>query len=242
MENFPVLNLKSLKDQVYDYLREQMFRGIIRPGSVINMDLTAKQLGISKTPLRDALIRLEMEGFVSILPRRAVVVNVLNYEDIQELYQIIGALESSALLSALSKMKPEDIKKMEKLNTGMKYALENDDFDSYYEKNLQFHNIYLDLCGNDRLIKTVFTMKKRLYDFPRQKEYVKEWEESSILEHAELIRLIAEEKAVEASHFIRAVHWSYEVQEKFVKKYYPADYGSETVKEEHFNETSRVLS
>jgi DNA-binding GntR family transcriptional regulator len=77
----PILNLKSLKDQVYEYLREQMHRGEILPGSVINMDETARKLGVSKTPLRDALLQLEMEDFVSILPRRGVVVNVLTLQD-----------------------------------------------------------------------------------------------------------------------------------------------------------------
>ncbi len=62
-----ILNLKSLKDQVYEYLREQLHKGKIKPGSVINMDGTSRKLGISKTPLRDALIQLEMEGFVTIL-------------------------------------------------------------------------------------------------------------------------------------------------------------------------------
>ncbi|MCG2817221.1 MAG: GntR family transcriptional regulator, partial [Candidatus Aminicenantes bacterium] len=62
------LNLLSLKDQVYDYLRERMKKGELRPGAAINTDETSERLGISKTPLRDALIRLEVEGFVTILP------------------------------------------------------------------------------------------------------------------------------------------------------------------------------
>lgn len=63
-----ILNLKSLKEQVYEYLRSQMEKGKIRPGSTINMDETSRKLGVSKTPLRDALLQLEMEGFISILP------------------------------------------------------------------------------------------------------------------------------------------------------------------------------
>jgi len=238
MNTFPALNLKSLKDQVYDYLREQMYRGTILPGSLINMDQTARQLGISKTPLRDALIRLEMEGFVTILPRRAVVVNVLTYRDIRELYEIIGALECSALLSSSNDMKPSDIERMKKLNEQMKKAIDKDDFDNYYDKNLKFHNVYLYLCGNKKLIKTVMTMKKRLYDFPRQKDYVKEWEEASILEHAEFVNLIAEGKCLEASLFIRDVHWSYQVQKRFIKRYYPDSSDENDIKQ--MLETAKV--
>ena len=92
MDNKPLINIKSLKEQVYEYLREQMRTGDILPGSVIDMEETSKKLGVSKTPLRDALLQLEMEGFVSIIPRRKVVVNVLSIQDIKNYYEIIGAL------------------------------------------------------------------------------------------------------------------------------------------------------
>ena len=70
---------------------------------------------------------------------------------------------------------------------------------------------------------TVDTLKKRLYDFPRPKDYVREWEEESIKEHQALIDLIAEEKFQEAAAYIRDVHWSFEVQEKYLRKYYLFD-------------------
>lgn len=67
MEGKSVLNLTPLKNQVYEYLRYQMRIGEIRPGSVIDMNGTSQKLGISRTHLRDALIQLEMEGFVKIM-------------------------------------------------------------------------------------------------------------------------------------------------------------------------------
>lgn len=220
MENKPVLNIKSLKEQVYEYLREQMRIGAILPGSVIDMEETSKKLGVSKTPLRDALLQLEMEGFVSILPRRKVVVNVLTIQDIKNYYEIIGALESTALLSALDNLKESDIQYLEKLNAEMKDAIDNDNFDLYYEKNLIFHSVFLNLSGNENLKKIVNTLKKRLYDFPRQKGFVKEWEQASIGEHAELVRLIGMNDRQKAVNFIRDIHWSFKVQEKFVNLYY----------------------
>ena len=220
MENKPVLNIKSLKEQVYEYLREQMRVGAILPGSVIDMEETSKKLGVSKTPLRDALLQLEMEGFVSILPRRKVVVNILTIQDIKNYYEIIGALESTALLSALDNLKESDIHSLEKLNAEMKDAIDSDNFDLYYEKNLIFHSVFLNLSDNENLKKVVNTLKKRLYDFPRQKGFVKEWEQASIAEHAELVRLIAMNDRQKAVNFIRDVHWSFKVQEKFVNLYY----------------------
>lgn len=215
-----ILNLASLKEQVYEYLRLQMKKGELRPGYFINMDRTSEKLGVSKTPLRDALLQLEMEGFVTILPRRGVVVNELTLHEIKDYYQIIGALESITLLSSSPHITQSDIQKMEKLNESMKKAIDRDNFDSYYAHNLNFHDVYINLSGNRMLKNTVNTLKKRLYDFPRPEKYVKEWEEASIIEHQKLVNLIRKNKFLDAANFIRDVHWSFEVQEKYIKKYY----------------------
>lgn len=221
MDGKPILNIKSLKEQVYEHLREQMRRGAILPGSAIDMEETSKKLGVSKTPLRDALLQLEMEDFVTILPRRMVVVNSLTEADIRNYYEIIGSLESMALLKAFDSQKKSDIDGMQRLNDAMKKAIEANDFDRYYEKNLAFHNTFLNLCGNASLVKMVNNLKKRLYDFPRPKGFVKEWEESSILEHQALIDLIRAGRRQDAANHVRDVHWSFKVQEGFVRKYYP---------------------
>ena len=220
MDGKPILNVKSLKEQVYEYLREQMRTGGLMPGSVIDMEETSRRLGVSKTPLRDALLQLEMEAFVTILPRRKVVVNVLDVEDIRNYYEIIGALESIALLKACERLSEADIRFMQKMNEAMKKAIEDGNFDIYYEKNLTMHNTFLNLCGNNDLVRIVNNLKKRLYDFPRPKGFVKEWEQKSTGEHQMVIDLLQQKKYVEAADYLRDVHWSFKVQEKYVSKYY----------------------
>jgi DNA-binding GntR family transcriptional regulator len=113
-----------------------------------------------------------------------------------------------------------EIKKMEKLNEKMRAALVKDNFNTYYEENLQFHDVFLRLSGNEMLRKTVDILKRRLYDFPRRIGYVKEWEEASLLEHQHILKLISEGKFLEAANYMRDVHWSFVVQEKFVNMYY----------------------
>ncbi|MCP5106158.1 MAG: GntR family transcriptional regulator [bacterium] len=220
MKKESILYTKSLKEQVYEYLREEIHKQNLLPGAIINMDATSKKLGISKTPLRDALLQMEMEGFVTIAPRRGIYVNTLAIEDIKQIYQVIGALEHSALTCAFSKIKTTHVKKMERLVTDMKKALAGDNFDLFYKKNLEFHDIYINLNQNDSLFKIVNNLKKRLYDFLPQERWIKEWEEASTLEHEKMIRLIKEGKARQAADFVRDVHWSFSVQEKFIRRYY----------------------
>jgi DNA-binding GntR family transcriptional regulator len=216
----PLITIKSLKEQVYDYLREQLRSGKILPASAINLDETSQKLGVSRTPLRDALLQLEMEGFVTIRARRGVIVNALSLQDIKNYYEVIGALESTAFWHAFSRIGKTEMERMENLIAEMKKAIQADDFDLYYEKNLALHDVYLSLCGNDRLVRIVTTMKKRLYDFPRQRGFVREWEQASIAEHRALLNLIRQRKASEAAAYIRDVHWSFEVQKKYITRYY----------------------
>jgi DNA-binding GntR family transcriptional regulator len=218
----PLLDTRSLKTQVYEYLREEMHQGRLLPGSVINMDETSRMLGVSKTPLRDALLQLEMENFVTILPRRGVVVKPLGYADIKSYYEIIGALEATALLLARDGLTEASLKTMEKLSEGMRKSLAEGDFDLYYERNLKFHDTYLDACGNESLVRIVRNLKKRLYDFPRPEAWVKEWEEASCGEHDVLLGHLRQGRFDEAARFIRDVHWSYQVQERYIFRYYPA--------------------
>ena len=220
MDKRPLLNVKSLKEQVYEYLREQMRTGVLRPGSVIDMEETSGRLGVSKTPLRDALLLLETEGFVSILPRRKIIVNPLTLQNIKDFYEILGALEATALIAARGRLGAAELTLMEALNAEMKQAIDLNDFDLYYEKNLAFHNIFLSLSGNVYLKKTVNTLKKRLYDFPRQQGFVREWEQASIGEHSALIDCLRRGNVREAVEQIRDVHWSFAVQEKFIVRYY----------------------
>ena len=214
------LVIKSLKEQVYDYLRQQFQKRRLQPGETIHMDATAEKLGVSRTPLRDALIQLEMEGFVTISPRRGIFVNSLPLEEIREFYQVIGALESAALTTAFPKLGAAGVKKMDALNRQMQKAIDAGEFDLFYEKNLRFHDAFIAPCGNRNLARILDHLKKRLYDFPQKRKWIKEWEQSSIREHQEIVDFLAAGDPQSAALFLRDVHWSYAVQEKYIRRYY----------------------
>lgn len=217
----------SLRQQVYDYLRSQMNSGELGPGSAINLGEMSARFGISRTPLREALLQLETEGFVTIYPRKGIVVNPLTESDIRHTYEVIGALEASVVFNEREKITSAETERMRRLNDLMREALGRDDFTTFYDHNIAFHNVYLDLTDNSGLVRTVMTLKQRLYDFPRRKGFVKEWETASTGEHERFIELLESGDAKEASDYMRDVHWSFDVQKPWIRRYY-----SELEKEE----------
>lgn len=212
----------SLREQVYQHLRALMHRGELRPGSDLHLNALADQMGISRTPLRDALLRLEAEGFVEILNRKGVRIVELTLDHIRDIYELLGGLESAALVSVAHRIEAKTLARMRELNEEMIAALDASDFARYYDANLRFHDGYLSLSTNRDLVRQVHILKQRLYDFPRLEGFVPEWERSSTGEHRMLVEHLREGRIVQAADFLRDVHWSFSYQEKFIRRYYTA--------------------
>jgi DNA-binding GntR family transcriptional regulator len=209
-----------LRERVYRYLKEQLNLGALSPGAFMDLKAIGTALGISRTPLRDALIRLEAEGFVTIHSRRGVMVNELDRETVRHAYQLVGALETAAILECGPVLQEEDFTVMAVLNAGMAEALAHDDFNSYYEQNLAFHCTYIDKSTNSELKNLIAMHRERLYDFPRRQAYLKAWELTGVDEHARLLKLLQERDFSAAATYSREVHWSFTRQERFINEYY----------------------
>jgi len=217
-----ILNVKSLREQVYEYIRDEMHAGNILPNSTLNLNQISDHLGISKTPLRDALIRMEVEGFVTIMPRRGVVVNALTIQDVKNFYQICGALEGSVVTSVFDRFDGRHIAMMRQLNSEMRAAVHREEFDTYYKLNIQFHDVFLNLSDNPLIRTMLMPLKRRLYDFQRR-PYVKEWELRNTQEHDQFIDSIKAGDLADAVRMLRDVHWSFSEQEEYIRAFHQRD-------------------
>lgn len=210
----------SLREQLYAYLRDQISSGRLEPGAAINIDQMSRELGISKTPLKEAVIKLECEGFVRVLPRRGFQVRALGCQELKDYYEIIGYLESGVVSSAFDALrKPAMIDKFKKSNAAQAKALAHKEYDRYYHLNLEFHDFFLRLSGNSTLQELVVPMKKRLYDFPRQ-TYWDQWEQVNLAEHAKFIGCLEKGDRLGAAALIRDEHWGWKKHEPFFIKFY----------------------
>ncbi len=212
--------VKSLGEQVYDYLFEQLKQKALAPGTYLDLDQIAARLGISRTPLRDALLSLELEGYVEIVPRRGVLVKHLELEEVRDLYQVIGALEATAMLAAAPGLGPEDHRRLREMTDEYQSRLDEANFDRCLLINYQFHDFFLERCGNDLLARAVHGYKRRLYDWPRQAELLAEWEQRNADEHRRMVELLGAGDARGAAELLQYVHWSFQGQESYVRSFY----------------------
>jgi DNA-binding GntR family transcriptional regulator len=218
-----MINLQCLRDQIYAHLRDDIKRGALKPGAPINMDNLSKELNISKTPLREALIKLECQGFVEMLPRRGVKVKELTYGELKEYYEVIGFLESAVVYSVFDQLRSSPIiERMKQSNAQQRISLNNREFDRYYQLNLEFHDIFLTLSNNKTLQEIVVPLKKRLYDFPWHRLW-EDWEKVNLDEHDKLIANIEKGDRLAAAAVIRDEHWGWKKHEPYFIKFYNFD-------------------
>lgn len=219
----PILQTRSLREQVYDYLRGEMIRGGLKPGSLLDLNAIAERLGISRTPLRGALLQLEMEGYMETQPRRGFKLKMLSLDEIRNIYQIVGALEAAAVVSAGPRLGKAGLAKMKAANKGIQQAIKTQDYKMFDAYNATFHEVFLDECENPRMVRLIHSMKQRLNDWPPFGGFLKNWEVRGAKEHHDLISLLEAGKFADAGHHLREVHWSFERHEEFIRLYYQTD-------------------
>ena len=210
---------QSLREQVYTHFCRLMKQGELAPGTFINQGEICDSLKISKAPLRDALIQMETEGFVTIYPRRGVMINAITLDEVNQAYQIIGALESAALGQAFPTLGPDQIREMEALNAQLLDTLEQGEFEEYYDLNNQLHNVFIDRARAPRLKEIVSTLKQRIYDFPLR-PYLVDWEKENLHEHQRIIDSIRKNNLRAAMDILQFEHWSHELHGDEIRKFY----------------------
>ncbi len=151
----PINRPAGLADQVYQTLREHLGSHVIRPGQPMQEASLALRLGVSRTPVREALSRLLSEGLVAV-DGRSFVVPVLSDSDVDEIYQLRGILEPAALaLVAQLNSQPTALQALERAFVDAQAAHANGDADAFREANAAFHQAWQRLVPNQRLIRAI---------------------------------------------------------------------------------------
>jgi DNA-binding GntR family transcriptional regulator len=154
---------QALSETVYYALREAIITNLLPPGSVMNERMLAQALRVSRTPVRDALRQLTIEGFLTGVPRQGLIVTDLSLKDIEEIYTMRAALEGAAARMSARTISPSELVMLEDVCAQMAAAGEQGDVERLLVLNGRFHESLCNAARNRRLTEQVL----RLYDAVR---------------------------------------------------------------------------
>jgi len=155
MINFELQNHRPLRELVYEELKRQILIGEIAPGTRMMEVELADEMGVSRTPVREAIRKLEKEGLVSIEPRRGAYAADISIKDILDVLEVRQDLEGMAAALASQKITAEEKEEMEDLVQQYAQAVESRDVDKIIEEDALFHEYLVKCSGNKSLIQLV---------------------------------------------------------------------------------------
>lgn len=156
---------KSLGQHVYENLRRAIVRGDISPGYHVVESNVADSLGISRTPVREAIHKLEQEGLLMKLPSRGFAVRDLKQEEIEEIFGIRAVLESYAAGLAALRHREEDLLVLGEKVTEFQRKLDRNEMGGLFRINTEFHDLFYGLSGSPKLITTIDDLRGHIYRF-----------------------------------------------------------------------------
>lgn len=181
-----VISRQPLRSQIRSHLVERLLGGDLEPGSQLNENQLTEELGVSRTPLREALLQLEFEGLLRSTPGKGFSVAPLEEEEVMALFEVGVELESLALQlgGGVSDGQLEELRDINARRR--KILLESGDRDDLVGLDDRWHRILVSNCENDQLLELLRLIRNRLYRyvyaFEGQKEEVKE----AILDHEKI--------------------------------------------------------
>lgn len=180
-----------LRDVVFNTLRKAILRGELKPGERLMEIQLANKLGVSRTPIREAIRKLELEGLVLMIPRKGAEVAQITEKNMQDVLEVRKALEELSVQLACERITPEQVEEMKMAAEDFRKVLKSGDVTKIAEADVKFHDIIFAATNNQRLVTLLNNLREQMYRF--RVEYLKQKEcyPQLLEEHDKLIALIS---------------------------------------------------
>lgn len=191
-----------LRDVVFNTLRQAILRGELKPGERLMEIQLANKLGVSRTPIREAIRKLELEGLVLMIPRKGAEVADITEKSLRDVLEVRKALEELAVQLTCDKITKEQIGELEQAAEQFKKTLKSNDITEIAEADVRFHDIIYLATDNQKLILLLNNLREQMYRY--RIEYLKRADKYSQLlaEHEEIIRHIEKKQKKEAAEIV----------------------------------------
>jgi DNA-binding GntR family transcriptional regulator len=181
------LQREKLSNQIYAVLKEMIADHRFQPGARLNIESIARELDVSRTPVWEAVRRLEQEGLVENIPNRGVFMSALTAEKVLDLYAVREVLEGMAARLAATRIDDHALDKMSECLEMQREVVEQQNLVAYSKLDFEFHATVYDACGNEYLRELLETIKNKMRPLTlhMQPDFFK-----LIDHHAELIKAL----------------------------------------------------
>lgn len=198
MLNFDIQNHRPLREIVYEELKMQILTGKIVPGTRLMEVELAADMGVSRTPIREAIRKLEKEGLVTIEPRRGAYASQISVKDMVDILEVRQDMEGLAAYFASSRMTEEQMADLKRTSDSYNRAVAEGDMDSMIAYDTRFHRIIVESCNNNILVHMIEQLQELVlrfryiyYDDFRRAENMPE-------EHLQILEAIRDGRAEDA--------------------------------------------
>jgi DNA-binding GntR family transcriptional regulator len=191
-------NYQPLRDVVFEHLRNAILSGGLKPGERLMEVQLAEQLGVSRTPVREAIRKLELEGLVIMVARKGAYVADVSIKDILDVLEVRSVLEGLAASLAAERMTEEELEELELISYHFKKYIESGDVDGMIEKDREFHDRIFRSTRNPKLIQIAQGLQEQVHRF--RMTYFAEYNKSKTLlsEHQAILEAISDRDATKA--------------------------------------------
>lgn len=201
MENDFKVNMNEylpLRDVVFNTLRQAILKGELAPGERLMEIQLAEKLGVSRTPIREAIRKLELEGLVLMIPRKGAEVAKISEKSLRDVLEVRRSLEELAIELACQRMTDEDMETLEQVQRHFRSAIAKGEAMTIAETDEQYHDVIYQGTRNDKLVQMLGNLREQMYRY--RLEYIKDEDKRQILlvEHDQIFKAIRDRHVAEA--------------------------------------------
>ena len=192
-----------LRDVVFNTLRQAILKGELEPGERLMEIQLAERLGVSRTPIREAIRKLELEGLVLMIPRKEAEVAKISEKSLRDVLELRRSLEELAIELACQRMTEEEIDELEDAQRAFRKAVDSKDVMLMAETDEKYHEIIYQGTKNSRLVQILNNLREQMYRY--RLEYIKDTAKHQILvvEHDHILRALKDRRVSEAKAAVR---------------------------------------
>ena len=188
--NMTVNEYMPLRDVVFYTLRQAILKGEMAPGERLMEIQLAKKLGVSRTPIREAIRKLELEGLVIMIPRKGAEVAGITEKALRDVLEVRRSMEELAMELAVARMQEKDIKALEAARIEFREALSSSDMIRIAQADEKFHDVIYAGTYNDKLVQILNNLRDQIYRY--RLEYIKDTGKRQLIliEHENIVKAV----------------------------------------------------